>query len=134
MASFSFDRAGKKAALTRSPALAHSMLCNETGARFAPLKQWALHCWHSKVEPLPCELSLQLTLLRRWADGVLEEGALVDEFELPAVQLRSEPAATALAAAQAARASKEADAQRLGGALQRARQKDETIGPFLGCV
>ncbi len=58
----------------------------------------------------------------------------MDEFELPAVQLRSEPAATALAAAQAARASKEADAQRLGGALQRARQKDETIGPFLGCV
>lgn len=84
-----------------------------------------------KVKPLPCELSLQLTVLRRWADEVLEEGALVDEFELPAVQLRSEPAATALAAAQAARASKKADAQRLGGALQRARQKDETIGPFL---
>ena len=53
----------------------------------------------------------------------------MDNSELPPVQLRVEPAATALAAAQAARASREADARRLV-ALQKRRRCEEEEEPM----
>ena len=61
-------------------------------------------------------------------ESVEDEGDSMDNSELPPVQLRVEPAATALAAAQAAHASREADARRLLKFQQRRRCEEEPIG------
>ena len=63
------------------------------------------------------------------ADDSGEEGDLMENSELPITQLRVEPAATALAAAQAARASREADARRIMALQQRRQCEEQPIGP-----
>ena len=62
------------------------------------------------------------------ADESVDDGDSMDNSELPPVQLRVEPAATALAAAQAARASREADARRLVALQKRRRCEEEPMG------
>ena len=62
------------------------------------------------------------------ADESVDDGDSMDNSELPPVQLRVEPAATALAAAQAARASREADARRLVAPQKRRRSEEEPMG------
>ena len=105
-----FGKAGRRGALPARAARAHRMLCNETGrkrvacrpCRASSLLHLRRH--HGCYQPRDCGL--------RMADESVDDGDSMDNSELPPVQLRVEPAATALAAAQAARASREADARR----------------------